>query len=130
MYNSNGRHLPRVLYSDLIIDHLFFYFHSASFASLEVKAGLALSFHSDIVFRHDRSNQLRRGDIKALVIHLTFGLSNRTGRDEYLGLHFITRGVVGGRMEGTTDDACFQRRSVFDRDAVWLLVRMAGGTAW
>ena len=85
----------------------------------EVKARLALPFHSDVLFRHDRCNQLRGGDVETRVVYPTFGLSDRAGRNEHLGLDFVTRSVVGGGVEGTADKTGFKGRSVFDRDAVY-----------
>lgn len=95
----------------------------------EVKARFTVSFHCDILFRHDRRNQFRRRDVEAGVIDSGLRLTDCTGCDEHLGLDFVASSVVGGWVESATNEAGFEWRSVLDRNTVRMFasgIRMAG----
>ena len=97
---------PRLLFRLLCFSH-------------KIKVRFAVPFYSNILFRHDRRDQLRGGDVKARVVYPAFSLSDRARRDEHLGLNFIARSIVSGGVEGATNEAGFQRGSMFDRDAIY-----------
>ena len=86
-----------------------------SYYRTEVKLSVHSS-QSHTLFGHDRRDELGRCDVKTGIVNAR-GVQTRR-RQHHHCLLFLTFPVLDGRVNGPTHEACFQPRSLLNRDTM------------